>query len=190
MRRGVDTGGIEPLWKFKIRSPNAQFGVRYQAIDERELVDAVNFLHVETPQLTFVDLGCGKGRALLVASELGFGKVIGVEFASELVDIAKANLAKMRIAGAVVVHADAGDFQFPATDMVVYLYNPFSKEVLQRVLTNLRKCVCSALYVIYKAPRCAKLLDSCGFLRRVGCPPGVEDLQIWRAIGHHESEVS
>lgn len=190
LRRGTDTGGLEPLWRLKIRSPNAQYGVRYQATDERELVEAINFLEVEPHKLTFIDLGCGKGRALLVASEIGFGEVVGVEFASELVDIATANLAKMRITEARVVHADAGDFEFPTTDMVVYLYNPFSKEVLQRVLANLQKCGCAARYVIYKAPRCAELLDLCGFLSRVGCPPGITDLQIWRAINQDKSEGS
>ena len=190
LRHGTDTGGVEPLWRLGISSPSAQYGVRYQATDERELVEAVNFLEVEAHKLTFIDLGCGKGRTLLVASEMGFREVIGVEFAAKLVDVANANLAKMRITRASVVHADAGDFQFPATDMVIYLYNPFSKEVLQRVLVNLQKCGGKAFYVIYKAPRCAELLDSCGFLRRVGCPPGVTDLQIWCAISQRESKGS
>ncbi len=84
LRHGTDTGGIEPLWKFHIRSSNRSFGFCYQPTDEKELVDAVNFLSEDLRAFTFVDLGCGKGRALLVASNLGFEQVIGVEFAREL----------------------------------------------------------------------------------------------------------
>ena len=81
LRHGTDTAGIEPLWRFEIRSPNARFGVRYQTTGEQELVDTLKCLHEDPHAFTFIDLGCGKGRALLVASNLGFIQVIGGEFA-------------------------------------------------------------------------------------------------------------
>jgi hypothetical protein len=40
---------------------------------------------------TFVDLGCGKGRALLVASEFPFNAIIGVELNPALATIAERN---------------------------------------------------------------------------------------------------
>ena len=180
-RHGTDTSNIELLWKFKIDSPNARFGARYQATDEQMLVDAVSFLPEPPQSFTFIDLGCGKGRTLLVASKLGFRLVIGVEFAHELANIARTNLAKMGFANAVVVDADAADFQFPQTNMVVYLYNPFSIEVMRKVLANLRQSGAKRLYVIYRAPECADLFDSSGFLDRLGSPPGRPDIQIWEA---------
>jgi SAM-dependent methyltransferase len=183
LRYGTDTGGIEPLWKFKIGSQNARFGVRYEATQEEELADAVNYLHEDIHTFTFIDLGCGKGRTLLVASSLCFKKVIGVEFVAELAEIARTNLLKRRIANAVVVHADAADFQFPDSDTVVYLYNPFSQEVLQKVVANLRECCSKKLYVIYKAPQCAEVFDSSGFLRRFGNPPAAQHIQIWSVAG-------
>jgi SAM-dependent methyltransferase len=182
VRHGTDTAGIEPLWKFKIRSPNARLGVRYQASGEQELVEAVNFLHEDPQTFTFIDLGCGKGRALLVASKLGFQQVIGVEFARELVDIARSNLAKMRSSSAVVRHADAAEFHFPNSDMVVYLYNPFSQEVMRKVVANLRQSPAKRLYVIYSDPKFGQVLDSSGFLNRLGCPPGLQNIQIWTAV--------
>ena len=39
----------------------------------------------------FVDLGCGKGRPLLVASEFPFQRVVGVEIAPRLAEIARQN---------------------------------------------------------------------------------------------------
>jgi SAM-dependent methyltransferase len=181
VKHSTDTGGLEPLWKFQISSPNRRFGVRYQATDEQELVDAINFLHENPQAFTFIDLGCGKGRTLLVASNLGFKHVIGVEFARELAEIARMNLAKMRIANAVVEQADAADFHFPNSDIVVYLYNPFSQEVVRKVVSKLRECRSKKLYVIYKDPQCARLFDSSDFLSRLGCPPARPYIQIWRA---------
>src|SRR5271156_2180587 len=65
VRYGTDTGGQLPLWKFKISSPNARFGAAYQTIDEEALLDAIKALRDDPHSLTFIDLGCGKGRALL-----------------------------------------------------------------------------------------------------------------------------
>lgn len=179
---GVDTGGREPLWKFDIRSKNAPYGTRYEATDEQELVDAVDFLHEDPANWTFIDLGCGKGRTLLVASQLGFKRVIGVEFARELVEIAGKNLTKSQIINATVLHADAADFEFPSGDIVVYLYNPFSGEVMTRVVESLREAQSRRLYVIYKAPMHAEIIDSSGFLTRLGSPPTRPYIQVWK---HH-----
>lgn len=66
-KHGTDTGGLEPLWKLSIRSPNARFGERYQATGEEELVAALTFLGEDLHDFTLIDLGCGKGRTLLVA---------------------------------------------------------------------------------------------------------------------------
>jgi hypothetical protein len=102
-----------------------------------------------------------------------------VEFARELVDIARANLAKMQTTNAVVIHADAAEFQFPDEDLVVYLYNPFSQDVMEKVVANMRERRCRKLCVIYVVPECAEVLDSCGFLSRLGAPPVRRYIQIW-----------
>ena len=183
LKYGTDTGGTIALWNVKINSPNAVFGVWYQATGEDELAEAVSFLDDHPQNLTFIDLGCGKGRALLVAARLGFKQVIGVEFAHELAGNARKNLGVMRIPNAAVVEADAAEYRFPDSDMVVYLYNPFSKEVMEKVLENLRESLGKRLYVIYKNPDldCAEIFDKSGFLIRMGAPPTRPYIQIWKA---------
>ena len=182
LRHGTDTGGLEPLWKFHIRSPNKSLGFCYQPTEEQELVDAVNFLHEDLQAFTFVDLGCGKGRALLVASNLGFEQLIGVEFARELAGIAKANLEKMRIANASVIQSDAADFHFPDIDTVVFLNNPFGREVMRKVVANLRTIRAGRLYVIYRVPMCPDAFDGSDFLGRFGSLPGKSHVLIWRKV--------
>ena len=179
-RHGTDTGGLEPLWKLSIGSPNARYGERYEATDEHELVAALEFLGEDLRGFTFIDLGCGKGRTLLVAARMGFAQVIGVEFARELAEIATGNLRQLQAANAVVLHADAADFVFPHGDLVLYLYNPFSEQVLQQVMSRLHAADTGRRYVIYKRPRCAAVLDTSGFLERHGHPPTAPQMAIWR----------
>jgi SAM-dependent methyltransferase len=181
VKYGTDTGGLVQLWNFTIRSPNARFASAYQAIDEQALVDAISVLPDDPRTLTFIDLGCGKGRALLVAANLGFKQVIGVEFAHELAETAKKNLDILGITNAVVQQADAVDYHFPSGGIVVYLNNPFYQEVMQKVIANLKRSLPKKLYVIYCTPRCAALFDSCGFLTRLIPPKRISNIQIWSA---------
>jgi SAM-dependent methyltransferase len=182
LKHGTDTGGQVPLWKLRISSANARFGAAYQTVDEQALVDAIGVLNADPRSFTFIDLGCGKGRALLIAAKLGFTQIVGVEFASELAAIAKKNLATMEVANAVVVEGDAAQYHFPTCNLVVYLFNPFSLEVMEKVVANMGNATRNKLYVIYAAPRCAALFDSCTFLTPIGCPPGREDIRIWSAV--------
>ncbi len=92
---------------------------------------------------TFVDLGAGMGRVLLLAARRPFKTVIGVEVSPALVEIARENLAAardpLRVARDLrLVRADASTYRFPPGDLVVYLYNPFAAPVLDAVLINLR----------------------------------------------------
>ena len=182
MANGTETSGLEPLWRLDIGSPNARFGVRYEASTESELVAALDSLGESLQSFSFVDLGCGKGRTLLVASRLGFREVIGVEFARELAQVAARNMAATAVRNAVVLHADAAEFTLPGGDAVVYLYNPFSEEVMTKVLSNLRRARGDKLYVLYKGPRCATLLDNSGFLERLDLPSRAPHIQIWRGV--------
>lgn len=189
-RNGTDTSGEESLWKFKIDSPSARFGRKYQPSGEEELAEAVRFLGVNPGELTFIDLGCGKGRTLLVAAGLGFRRVVGVEFAEELAAAARKNIEKLKIANGAIIQGDAGEFRFPEDDLILYLYNPFSEEVMRRVVLNLRDCTAKKLYVIYKAPECMALFDSGGFLTQLGSPPGREYIRTWKLTTPDAQESS
>jgi SAM-dependent methyltransferase len=91
---------------------------------------------------TFVDLGSGKGRMLLIASEFPFRKVIGVEMRSDLHDQALENVQRYRHPTAQTSRidcrlVDATQYDFPAGKLVVYLFNPFSAEIMGQVFQRL-----------------------------------------------------
>jgi SAM-dependent methyltransferase len=153
-RHGTDTTQPVPLWQLRITSTNAAHGVRYATSDEvraRVLLDRL------PREVTLLDLGCGKGRMLLIASEMKFAAVIGVEFAPQLASIARENIRKTG-ARATVVDGDAATYDFPRGPLAVYLYDPFGPAVMQRVAARLRNRS-GELWVIYVNPRCAEAFE-------------------------------
>jgi SAM-dependent methyltransferase len=91
---------------------------------------------------SFVDLGCGKGKVLLVAAENGIAKIRGVEFAHELCETARANWAayqarKKPLCTVEIIENDAAAYRFQRDEQMFFLFNPFDEIVLDRVLTNL-----------------------------------------------------
>jgi SAM-dependent methyltransferase len=171
LKNGTDTSGIEPLWKFSISSPNAKFGGRYHASEEWEIAGALKLLDEDLRPFTFVDLGCGKGRSLLIASRMGFRWAVGVEFAAELAATARKNIQIAGITNASVLDADAAEFSMPEGDVVVFLFNPFRSAVVRRVASNLAHPRLSKLYTIYSNPVCAEAFDVCPQFQRVGSAP-------------------
>jgi SAM-dependent methyltransferase len=95
-------------------------------------------------EFVFVDVGAGMGRALLLASELPFRQVVGVELHPTLARIARRNAIAWRAAGRArapmrMVCGDAVDFRFPDGPCVAFLFNPFGAPVMRRLLRALKK---------------------------------------------------
>jgi Methyltransferase domain len=178
--RGTDTGGQVSRWKLGGNLASARFAVRFQPSNPDEIRHAVRFSQVVPSATTFIDLGCGKGRGLIVAAELGFQKIVGVEFSPGLVEICRANVAHLALNNTEVLNLDAAQYPFPDDDFVLYMYNPFSKEVMRRVVGNLRASRAKGISVIYQRAVCAELFDKCDLLARLGSPPENSDLIVWQ----------
>jgi SAM-dependent methyltransferase len=144
---GTDTAGSVQPAQLGIEDS----GVREQAIlylpsparITRWMFDNIGIDH---RTFSFVDLGCGKGRVLLVASEYPFQRVIGVEISPQLSAIARQNAARFQPAsrrcGNVEVHTgDATTFEFPKTPLLVHLYHPFEPSITEAVLSQLQQSV-------------------------------------------------
>ena len=156
---GVDTAGSLQLQYLTIDSPSAEHGTEAVSTSPKSFDWMLKAVTRPLSAYTFIDLGCGKGRTLILARAYGFHKAIGVEFAQELVEIASNNIltiAKEYPGGASVVHQDAAQFVFPDGPLVVYLYNPFGPEVFEKVIHRLLQHLSLAnndCYVIYGSSR-------------------------------------
>ncbi len=178
---GTNTSGIEPVWRLNINSPNKKFAIRYESGDSDALRETILVLGIDPAAYTFIDLGCGKGRQLLVAAACGFRRVVGVEFSAKLTKIARRNASIMKFENIEVVTGDAAAFQFDDPRIVIYMFNPFTAEVMSRVLYNLHFANLAELIVIYENPSCAEILRQSHILTEFGLVQGRRyPLTIWK----------
>src|SRR6266700_1700346 len=132
-------------------------------------------LPADLRKFTFIDLGSGKGRALLMASDYPFQRILGVEFLPALHDAAKKNIEKysserQQCKQIESISMDARDFTFPSSPLVIYMFNSFPEPVFAEVLENLSRSVeqnIRQVYVDYRYLEFEALLQKCKWLEKV-----------------------
>jgi SAM-dependent methyltransferase len=174
-RYGVDTSGLIGGGELRSGHRNDVFNTAYYGMAPsrfRTVIDAwiADESHAAIQEYSFVDLGCGKGRAVMMASELRFREVIGVELHAALSRIAEDNLALWTRAGRAVcpvriVCQDATEFVFPRGHCLLYLFNPFAGPVFGQLIERIEADFAARprmLDLVYFNPESAELLDGHG----------------------------
>ncbi len=91
----------------------------------------------------FVDIGAGKGRAMLLAAEMPFRRIVGVELHPALAAVARRNLqrfAAKHVAPPMrIEEADVMRLRMPAGPCCVFLFNPFGLVLMDRFLDKLTR---------------------------------------------------
>lgn len=140
-RYGTDTVSHVELKDLNIDSKNYSHGHRYAltpAVAFNKLMSSMSFQN----DSVFVDLGCGKGKMLLLAPRFGFKKVVGVDFSGQLCECARKNISIYQRktgfnAEVQVIHSDVVDYKIKDDENVFYLFNPFDEVVLKKVFENI-----------------------------------------------------
>jgi SAM-dependent methyltransferase len=173
--RGIATGGLIFLDDLDIASPNAAYGGAYQATAAGEIEQVLRELGLDYPSYTFIDLGCGLGRPVFAAADFPFRRIVGVEFAPDLHALAIGNLQKYRCAtrqcaDIEFVCMDCADYVFPEGNLVLFLFNPFQRPVMETVLANLERSLAKSprrALILYRWPSLREMFDKAAFLRPV-----------------------
>jgi SAM-dependent methyltransferase len=132
----------------------------YQPTEPALFREMMAALPIDFREFTFIDVGSGKGRTLLMASEYPFKNIIGIELIADLHRAAEENILAYRSAtqqcGQVEsVLADAREFEFPGTPLVIYLFNPLPEAGLRQAIRNLEeswKGTPRAIWILYHNP--------------------------------------
>ena len=183
-------GDADYDWEHRVNTTSAAVGWRdrllglfhspYQPTDSalfHEMLDALHQqTHCDFRDFVFLDLGSGKGRTLLMASDYPFRRIVGVELLPALHQAAQENLSKyrgesQRCFALESICADATEFPFPAEPTVLYLFNPFPEAGLRRMIANLEQSLRAhprAVYVLYHNPLLEHVLSESAGLTRVG----------------------
>jgi hypothetical protein len=142
--------------------------------DHTTLGTALNFR-----DFTFIDLGSGKGRTLLMASDHPFRRILGVELLPSLHEIAQQNLRQYKSESqrCFVLESICGDataFHLPADPLVIFLFNPFPESGMRQVVANLDQSLREhprPVYVLYHNPLLEHTLSESQKLRKIAGTP-------------------
>lgn len=170
---GTDTSGFVHAEKLPAQEAARAHAVFYAGSQPSVLRAALKALP-PVERCAFVDLGCGKGRALLVASEFPFRDILGIELSPDLAAIARRNAALFakRFSDRTPIRiqvADASQFSVPSGDVVLFLYHPFGAELVAKVVQAVEAALRSeprSLYIVYYNPVAANLFDASSLLTR------------------------
>lgn len=168
-------------------------GFRYEYSKKKYLRKVLNQLNIRKTDAV-IDLGSGKGSALIEFSNHAFSKIAGVEFSDKLHEICKANMKQLHIEKVELFCMNAIDFKDFDGFNYIYFYNPFPEEVFEKVLKNIiaslgpgKRPVC----IIYKNPTCDHVIMNSGWftkekeIRNVNVSfPMLDYIYVYRSISH------
>ena len=135
----IDTKMLDAL---EINSPNKDHGHYYEGTNAYIFNNVFSHVDIDTLSSCFVDFGSGKGKAMFLAAEKGFQKVIGVEFSIELVETCRKNLEIFKRNSNnktefEIIHMDAASYKIPPTANFLYFANPFDEVLIEKVIVNI-----------------------------------------------------
>ena len=181
-RYGVDTEGALTLEELGTTDPRSTEYAPVGLLSLRRILPRREV----GPDDVFIDVGSGKGRAVLQAAmQYPFRRVYGVEMSEQLHETAERNLERVRhrLSGTEVhfVRANVLDYTMPDDVTVALFNNPFRGEVFDTAVTRLLESVdrnVRRLRVIYGNPVEEAALLRTGRFRLVratrGLRPGLE----------------
>lgn len=125
--------------------------------DFHRMLADVGLAAAALPAYTFIDIGSGKGRAVLLAATYPFQRVMGVEMSALLHQAALQNVARFQAKRPEappidLCCQDATTFAFPDTPLVLYFFHPFDETVMARVMAQLQQAVLHSprrVYLLY-----------------------------------------
>ena len=148
----------------------------YQPTDATLFQEMMARLPIDFSEFTFVDLGSGKGRTLLMASEYPFRRIVGVEILPDLHWVAVENIRAytsptQRCLQVESVCANAREFELPGGPLVLYLFNPLPEVGLMQLLLSLERSLRQhprSVYVLYQNPLLSHVLEGSTSLKCTG----------------------
>jgi SAM-dependent methyltransferase len=140
---GITTTGADELKSLEERGIDTDHSTIYMPVSYsvlEEMFEQINLL-TNRPCNHFLDIGCGKGRALCVAAHNGFSKVTGIDFSKEFCKDAEENLTitKQQFPNLQykVINNDAFYFEIPNDVDCIFMFNPFDDVIMSGVAENI-----------------------------------------------------
>ncbi len=167
---GIKTSKLNDLKTLTVKGNNLKHAEIYQGANYFLLEKLFNYLQEINVTDNIVDFGCGKGRVLVVAAYHGFKKITGIDFASELCDIATHNIvhAQIKFPNTFfhIINTNAEDYNIEDDTKVFFFFNPFNHIVMLAVVKKILRSLKSnprEVFVVYVNPVHKEIFLSAGF---------------------------
>ncbi len=123
--------------------PGRSVSFRYYALRAHLFAEIMALISIEPEEWVFVDVGAGKGRVVLLASDYPFKEIIGLEFAPELHAIMEKNISvfhnpSQKCMDIRAVHTDARTYEFSHHDTIFFFFNPMEASALNEVFAKIK----------------------------------------------------
>ena len=145
---GIKTAAIK-------QSDSKEF-FHYQGAGYLALLRILKDVFKDTGGFDFMDIGCGKGRAVFVAEYCGYNNLTGIELDAGLLVDAEANLKTypFKRAGSVIqfIHANALEYSYSDRPMVYFFFNPFNEDIMRQVLHRIMAATGNETWFVYMNP--------------------------------------
>ena len=155
---GIDTTGSDELKSLKKEGVDISHSTIYMPVTYGVIENAFDKLNLKTRN-HFLDIGCGRGRALCISAHKGFRDITGIDFSKKFCEQSLQNLLitrnKIPEINYNVITADAAEFAIPANVDCILLFNPFDNVIMQKVYKNITKSLSANprdLNIIYANP--------------------------------------
>lgn len=167
---GIDTTAATSLSALEIKGNQLKYATEYMPVSYFTLEAIMQRIPEEIKQGTFLDIGCGKGRAMCVAAAFGYKQVAGIDFAKQLIDAAKQNLKQIKKQYPLTQYslkwADVQSLEIAEQVTTVFLFNPFDEVLMKVVVKKINDSLSKKprrLLVLYCTPRHENLFFDAGF---------------------------
>ena len=166
---GIQTTGADELASMEKKGIDISHATIYMPASY-DLLEVL-FTQLEPLKIKhFLDIGCGKGRALCVAAGHQVPQVTGIDFSKELCQQATINLGKISknfpALQYKIINNDAFYFDIPDDVDCIFLFNPFDEIIMKGVLENINKSLKRSprlLHIVYLNPLYKDLFTGKGF---------------------------
>tara|TARA_Y200000002_G_scaffold383102_1_gene403227 strand:- start:7379 stop:8053 length:675 start_codon:yes stop_codon:yes gene_type:complete len=153
----TDTHKLINKDEFDQNIKNLSHGILYMSswtsVIKKSIKKSFEIINLPPNDYDIIDLGCGKGKVLLVISKMfKNGKIsprlIGIDYSKDLINIAKKNLDCINASNVTLINNDVVeiDINFYKKNVILYLYNPFDEKVLSKILDIVKNKNIIAIY--------------------------------------------
>jgi len=158
--RDVSTHQYLQTDELKVEGANAKHSVLYMSswtsVIRKSTREAIGLLSKPDSKLiSFIDIGSGKGKVLLVWEEMfkehSDFSILGIEFSKLLSNVCKNNLKNISAQKSNLFEGDVMDFSFRNlnNNIIFYMYNPFDRVLMNNFLTKVRSEISDKSNIIF-----------------------------------------